>query len=117
MSSKPVAVVLLEDLYECLEFHYPKLRLLEAGFDVKVVAPKKDCEYKSKDGYTEKSQYEFKEIDPKEVQVLIVPGGFAPDKLRRYEDCLILVRQSYENGAIIGMSDYIHNSIITLIFF
>lgn len=103
MSSKAVAVVLLEDFYECLEFHYPKLRLIEAGFDVKVVAPKKECEYKSKEGYIEKSQYEFNDIDPKEVQILIVPGGYAPDKLRRYKECLDLVKQSYDNGAIIGL--------------
>jgi hypothetical protein len=38
--SKPLAVVLADDNYECLELHYPRLRLLEAGFRVEVRASK-----------------------------------------------------------------------------
>lgn len=46
--AKKVAVVLVDDYYECLEVHYPRLRLQEAGFEVKVAGLEKDHVYKSK---------------------------------------------------------------------
>lgn len=35
-------------------------------------------------------------------QILVIPGGFAPDRLRRYPECLSLVSEAYNNGAVIG---------------
>ena len=49
-ASKGLAVVYAENIYENLELHYPRLRLIEAGYDVKVVAPKKGETYISKEG-------------------------------------------------------------------
>eukprot|EP00755_Sulcionema_specki_P020606 Sspe_Gene.12649::Locus_4316_Transcript_1_1_Confidence_1.000_Length_633::g.12649::m.12649/K05520/pfpI; protease I len=97
-----LAVVLAEDNYEDLELHYPRLRLIEAGFTVKVAGPKKDSVYKSKFGYWAKSDSVFSDIDPNEVKVLVIPGGWAPDRLRRYEECTDFVRKCYEAGAIVG---------------
>ena len=102
MATKGLAVVLAESIYENLELHYPRLRLIEAGYDVKVVAPIKGETYTSKEGYPVKSDAEFSEIDAKAVKVLIVPGGFAPDKLRRYPACSALIAGATNNGAVIG---------------
>ena len=100
--SKALAIVLAENIYENLELQYPRLRLIEAGFDVRVAGPKKGETYTSKEGYPVKADVEFSEVDAKEVRVLIVPGGFCPDKLRRYKSCLDLVNGAYNAGAIVG---------------
>jgi putative intracellular protease/amidase len=49
--SKGLCVVLVEDSYETVEFHYPRLRLEEAGYTVKAVGPEAKKVYKSKEGY------------------------------------------------------------------
>lgn len=48
--SKGLAVVLAELNYECLEVHYPRLRLIEAGYTVQVAGPKAGETYTSKEG-------------------------------------------------------------------
>ena len=101
--AKKKAVILVEDMYEDMEFWYPYYRLLEAGYEVTVVAPKKDTVYTSKHGYPAKSEAAPDEIDVRETDVLVAPGGYAPDKLRRYEGILELVRGVYDAGGVVGM--------------
>jgi protease I len=103
MSSKALAVVLAEDIYEDLELQYPRLRLIEAGFDVRVVGPKKDHTYTSKYGYPVTTDAVAGDIDPTQVKVLCVPGGYAPDRIRRYPECNDLVAQAFAAGAVVGM--------------
>ena len=102
MPSQGLAVVLAENIYENLELHYPRLRLIEAGYDVKVAAPKKGESYGSKEGYPVVSDCTFKEIKPKSVKILVVPGGFCPDKLRRYPECNKFVADVWASGAIVA---------------
>lgn len=97
------AVVLVEDQYEDLELHYPRLRLREAGFDVAVAGPTAGQTYTSKYGYPVRADASFEDVDPTRVRVLIIPGGYAPDRLRRSEPCLDLVRKTYEAGALCGV--------------
>jgi protease I len=97
-----LAIVLAENIYENLELHYPRLRLIEAGFDVKVAAPKKGETYTSKEGYPVVADVTFADVDPKAVKVLVVPGGFAPDKLRRYPACNKLVADAFAAGAVVA---------------
>ncbi len=98
-----LAVVLAEDLYEDLELHYPRLRLKEAGFEVKVAGPEAGKSYTSKHGYPVKPDIAFAEADPKKIDVLIIPGGYAPDRLRRSDACVKLVRETWDNGATVGV--------------
>ena len=101
-ADKPLAAVLVDEGYEDLEVHYPLLRLKEAGFHVEVAGDKSGHNFNSKHGYWAKSTKTFAEIDATKVKVLIVPGGWAPDRLRRWKDCLKLVATANSNGAIIG---------------
>lgn len=98
----PIAIVLVEHCYENLELHYPRLRLIEAGFEVKLAAPKAGTTYTSKEGYPAQADCTFSDIDPQKVHVLVVPGGFAPDKLRRYPECNKLVSDCWNAGAVVG---------------
>jgi protease I len=102
MTQRPLAVVLAENLYENLELHYPRLRLIEAGFEVRVVAPEAGATYGSKEGYPALADATFADVDPRRVAVLVVPGGYAPDKLRRHAACNQLVASCWEAGAILG---------------
>jgi len=100
--TKGLAVVLVDDVFEDLELHYPRLRLKEAGYDVYVVGPQKDKQHAAKHGYAAKATHTFTEVDPAAVKILVVPGGYCPDKLRRYTECLDLVAKAYAAGAIVG---------------
>ena len=100
--NKGLAVVLCEHMYENLELHYPRLRLLEAGFEVRVAAPEKGATYTSKEGYPAKADCTFAEIDPLKVKVLVIPGGYSPDKLRRYPACNELTAACWRAGAVVG---------------
>lgn len=101
-SSKGIAVVLAENMYENLELHYPKLRLEEAGYEVKVVGPEKGASYGSKEGYPAVADCTFSDVEPSTVRILVVPGGFAPDKLRRYRECNEFVAACWKAGAVVG---------------
>ena len=103
MAAKGLAVVLAENIYENLELHYPRLRLEEAGFEVKVAGPEKGATYTSKEGYPVIADVKFGDVDPKAVKVLVVPGGFAPDKMRRSADCLKLVSGAWNAGAVVAV--------------
>lgn len=101
-AGKKIAV-LAEDYYENLEAWYPILRLREAGVEVDIIGRKEGCtECKSKEGYPLKVDYTAAEIDPADYDGVIVPGGYAPDKLRRSEDILKLVRYQAENGGLVA---------------
>ncbi|TFG59614.1 MAG: protease, partial [Spirochaetales bacterium] len=71
------AYILVEDIYEDMEFWYPYYRLQEAGFNVTVVAPEKGKTYTSKHGYPAVSEIAAAKANPKTPAVLIVPGGYA----------------------------------------
>lgn len=101
-ADKPLAVVLVDEGYEDLEVHYPRLRLEEAGFHVEVVGEKAGHNYNSKHDYWAKTTKVFKDIDASKVKVLVIPGGWAPDRLRRSKECLDLVVACNEHKAIIG---------------
>ena len=89
--------------YEDLEFWVPYMRMIEDGAEVKVIATKTGEIYKSKSGgLTVESQVAAKEITAGQLDALLVPGGWAPDKLRRDRNVLQLVQQMNAQGKILG---------------
>ena len=88
--------------FEDLELWYPVLRLQEEGYDVKLAGEKAKEVYKGKHGLTATSDLAFSEINPEDYHGLLVPGGWAPDKLRRFEEVLTLVRYMDQEKAPIG---------------
>src|SRR5581483_3394238 len=85
-------LVLAEDLYEDLELWYPVLRLREEGAEV-TLAGTGDKTYKGKNGYPVTVDKNIDELSPADFDALVVPGGYAPDKLRRYPKVLDFVRE------------------------
>lgn len=76
--------VLIEDKYQVLEVWYPYLRLQEAGFKTVLVGTGRKKEYQSKEGYPAIEEISIEEIRASDFDGVIIPGGFAPDILRRY---------------------------------
>src|SRR3954452_6070313 len=85
------AAVLVEQQYQEMEVWYPVYRLREAGCKVTLVGPEAGSSYPSKLGYPAKSDRAAKDVSADDFDVLVIPGGFAPDYLRRNEGVLRLV--------------------------
>src|SRR5690349_6106486 len=96
------AAILVEQQYQEMEVWYPVDRLREAGCKVTLVGPEAGATYPSKLGYPAKSDKGAKEVSPDDFDVLVIPGGFAPDYLRRSEAVLRLVRGIAEQGKVLA---------------
>ncbi len=101
LKNKRVAV-LVEKIYEDLELWYPVLRLREAGCDVKLVGPKAGETYASKHGYPAKSDVAASEVRAADFDAVIIPGGYAPDHMRRHKAMIDLVTQAAQLGKVVA---------------
>ena len=89
--------------YEELEFWVPYMRMQEDGAEVKVIGIKAGEIYTGKSGgLTVESQIAAKEITADQLDALLVPGGWAPDKLRRDRNILLLVQNMNAQDKILG---------------
>ncbi|MBN2219111.1 MAG: type 1 glutamine amidotransferase [Kosmotogaceae bacterium] len=102
LEGKKIAV-LVEDGFEDLEFWVPVMRLREEGAEVVIAGREKGILFLGKSGLEAFSDSDFKSIDLSETDGILIPGGWAPDKLRRFEEVKSLVRDAYERGRVIGM--------------
>ena len=91
----------VDDSYEDLELWYPKLRLEEAGYAMRLAAPEIKT-YRGKHGYLAKSDLLLKDAHGDDYCGLLVPGGFMPDKLRRDGKVLALTREFFEQGKLVA---------------
>jgi len=94
--------VVVEDLYEDQELWYPVRRLTEAGARVTIVGPEAGVTYKSKHGYPATSDKAAGDLPVDEVDGVIIPGGYAPDRMRRHEPMVRLVREAYQAGKVVA---------------
>ena len=85
--AKKVAV-LVDQMYQVIEVWYPYYRLQEEGIVVDLVAAEANKEYPSKEGYPCVSQIAAGQADVDSYDCMIVPGGFAPDFMRRNSDVI-----------------------------
>ena len=93
--------VLVEDLYQVLEVWYPYLRLKEEGIKVSFVGTGKK-EYKSKEGYPVEADLSIKEVRSDDFDAVVIPGGYAPDILRRYPEVNKFVKDIFKKGKIVA---------------
>jgi protease I len=96
------AAVLVEQQYQEMEVWYPVYRLREAGMAVTIVGPEAGQTYPSKLGYPCKSEKSAKDVSADEFDVIVIPGGFAPDYLRRHDSILKLVSNMAEQGKVVA---------------
>src|SRR5271167_742409 len=95
-------LMFVDHCYEDLELMYPKYRLIEEGATVIVAGPKAQEMYKGKHGYPCKSDAAIADVDEKNFHGLVIPGGFAPDSLRRDEKVKSLTRAFHQSGKLVA---------------
>jgi len=95
-------LLLVEDGFRDEEVIYPYYRFIEAGFDVKVVGPEKNKEYKGKFGVGIKSTLAPEDVDINEIAAVIIPGGYAPGKMRLNKLMVNIVRNAFISSKIIA---------------
>ncbi len=84
--------------YEELELWYPKIRLEEEGIRT-VVAGVGEKSYTGKRGaYPVTVDAQVDEVSAGQFAGLVIPGGYAPDILRRYPRVLSLTKEIFEAG-------------------
>ncbi len=95
-------VILVAEGVEDLEYWVTAMRLREAGASVTAVGMTLD-EVRGKNGLAVRADRLAAHVDPATVDGLVIPGGWAPDKLRRHEAVTGLVRAVHDGGRPIGI--------------
>ncbi|TVQ42861.1 MAG: type 1 glutamine amidotransferase [Wenzhouxiangella sp.] len=90
-SRKKRIAILVENDYQELELHYPRLRLIEAGHEVRVLGAG-EAVYHSAKGYAVKTDADVDEVSADGFDAVVIPGGMAPDKMRRHRTMVEFVR-------------------------
>lgn len=93
--------ILVEDLYNEFEFWYPYYRMKEAGAEVTVVGTGAK-EYNSKIGLPAPGGVSAESVNAELFDAVIIPGGYAPDRMRRNGAMLKLVRDCFNQGKIVA---------------
>jgi protease I len=94
-------LMFVDDGYEDLEFWYPRLRLTEEGAVVDVAAAERKA-YHGKYGYPAHADLTYVDADTSAYDALVIPGGYAPDRIRRSRTALAVVRELMRAHKVIG---------------
>jgi protease I len=101
LSGKKIAVLVAPGV-EDLEFYVPFMRLQEEGAEVLGAGLSLEPVV-GKNGLEITPDVTVDSLNSDDLYALVIPGGWAPDKLRRYKAVTNLVKQMNETGKIIGV--------------
>ncbi len=101
LNGKRVAI-LAENLYQEMELWVPYYRMKEEGAEVKVVGTGGTKSYTSKHGYPVTVDVQAEALSAVEFDAVIIPGGYAPDLMRRSEAMVRLVREAFRHGKLVA---------------
>jgi protease I len=101
LTGKRIAI-LLADGVEDLEFYVPYMRLQEEGAEV-IATGVTSKPVRGKNGLEITPTTTIESLHSNDLFALVVPGGWAPDKLRRSSAVTSLVREMDIAGKIIGI--------------
>ena len=91
-------MLLVETFYNEFEFWYPYYRLKEAGAEVTVVGSGSADTYHSKAGLPVKVDIAAGSVAAADYDGVVIPGGYAPDHMRRYPAMVNLVKGVADAG-------------------
>ncbi|MFZ5995617.1 MAG: type 1 glutamine amidotransferase domain-containing protein [Thermodesulfobacteriota bacterium] len=95
-------IILVEEMFNDQEFWYPYYRLKEAGVEVAVVGSGSTKEYTGKSGTQTRVDADADQISSSEFDGIVIPGGYAPDHMRRYPAMVRLVKDVYKAGNVVA---------------
>ncbi len=95
-------IILVEQMFNDLEFWYPYYRLKEAGAQVVVVGSGSAEEYTGKSGTSTKVDASADDVSSSGLDGIIIPGGYAPDHMRRYPKMVQLVKDLFEAKKVVA---------------
>lgn len=103
MSLKGVSVaILVEQQYQEMEVWYPHYRLIEAGARSVLVGPEAGKSYPSKLGYPAKAEVSIDQVRAEDFDGVVLPGGFAPDFLRRNPAMIAFTQKMADQGKVLA---------------
>jgi protease I len=95
-------LILVENGYEELELWVPYFRFLEESMEVRIVGQEAGASYAGKHGIAIRADVCFTDASLDSASALIIPGGWAPDRLRIHEAAVDLVRRADRRGIVIA---------------
>ena len=101
LQGKKVAIP-VESLFNTFEFWYPYYRLKEAGAEVTVVGSGSAETYTGKPGTEVKVDTSIDQVSAADFDGMVIPGGYAPDIMRRYPKMVQLVKDLFEGGKVVA---------------
>jgi protease I len=101
MSVKKIALM-VDELYQVLEVWYPYYRFREAGLEVILIAAEARKTYPSKEGYPCVSDIAAAQARAADYDCMLVPGGFAPDFMRRSTEVIQFANDMVNAGKVIA---------------
>jgi len=101
LTGKKIAV-LVDQLYQEMEVWVPLFRLQEAGATVVTVGATAGATYGSKLGYPVKCEVSYDDARASEFDGVVVPGGYAPDHIRRHAKANEFVRDINAAGKLVA---------------
>jgi protease I len=101
LGGKRIAIF-VDQSYQELEVWYPYYRLKEAGAEVVTVGARAGETYPSKFGYPVTAQKSYDEVNAADFDGVVVPGGYAPDHIRRYSKATRFVKEIDAQGKLVA---------------
>ena len=101
LKGKRVAI-LADNMYQEMELWVPYYRLKEEGAEVKGVGSGGAKSYASKAGYPVNVDVQADQVSAVEFDAVVIPGGYAPDMMRRNESMVKLVREAAQQGKVVA---------------
>lgn len=93
--------LLVADQYDDRQLWCVYYRLLEAGLQVVIVGPDWN-EYRGQHGVPARAERTVDEVEPRGYEAVVVPGGYAPDQLRRNEGVVRFVGEMHRHGRVVA---------------
>ncbi len=101
LSGKKI-VIFVDNLYQEMEVWYPYFRFQEAGAEVLLAGAEAGATYTSKLGYPATSDVRYEQLNAREFDGVVVPGGYAPDRIRRNTKANQFVHEMDKAGKLVA---------------
>jgi protease I len=94
--------ILIEDMFNVFEFWYPYYRLKEEGAEIIVVGSGRTDVFSGKPGTECKADVSATDVTAGDFDGLVIPGGYAPDMMRRHPAMVSLVKDMYQENKLVA---------------